>query len=111
MQGCQLPTEGEKPACTHSRKAAASLSPSLTQVNDQGYPWVLGRNEVAAGQKIIITTRDGAVASESVLPIMCVHADHFTCVPHVDHAIASIVHLTHRPRCQHRRRPFVTMLP
>lgn len=40
------------------------------QVNDQGYPWVLGRNEVEAGQKITITTRADAVASESLLPIM-----------------------------------------
>jgi hypothetical protein len=38
----------------------------------QGYPWVLGRNEVAAGQVITITTRPDAVASESVLPIMWV---------------------------------------
>jgi len=40
------------------------------QVNDQGYPWVLGRNEVSAGQKMIITTREDAVATETLLPIM-----------------------------------------
>jgi hypothetical protein len=32
------------------------------QVNDQGYPWVLGRNDVEAGQTIVITTREDAVA-------------------------------------------------
>jgi hypothetical protein len=35
---------------------------SQWQVNDQGYPWVLGHNDVVAGQKIIITTREDAVA-------------------------------------------------
>uniref|UniRef100_A0A7S0RHC8 Pyruvate kinase n=1 Tax=Chlamydomonas leiostraca TaxID=1034604 RepID=A0A7S0RHC8_9CHLO len=40
------------------------------QVNDQGYPWVLGRNEVQAGQSITITTRPEVVATESILPIM-----------------------------------------
>ena len=39
-------------------------------MNDQGYPWVLGRNEVQAGQQIVITGRPDAVASETVLPIM-----------------------------------------
>ncbi|GAX81789.1 hypothetical protein CEUSTIGMA_g9217.t1 [Chlamydomonas eustigma] len=40
------------------------------QANDQGYPWVLGRNEVATGQKLIITTKEDAVADEKTLPIM-----------------------------------------
>ena len=34
------------------------------QANDQGYPWVLGKNEVQVGQKIVITTREDAVADE-----------------------------------------------
>ena len=39
--------------------------PSLQwQVNDQGYPWVLGRNEVKAGQQITITTREDVQADE-----------------------------------------------
>lgn len=40
------------------------------QVNDQGYPWVLGRNDVEAGQTIVITTREDAVADANTLPIM-----------------------------------------
>ena len=40
------------------------------QANDQGYPWVLGRNEIKAGQRINLTTREDAVADESTLPIM-----------------------------------------
>lgn len=40
------------------------------QANDQGYPWVLGRNEIKTGQRINLTTREDAVADESTLPIM-----------------------------------------
>ncbi len=40
------------------------------QANDQGYPWVLGRNEIKVGQRIVITTREDAVADENTLPIM-----------------------------------------
>lgn len=38
------------------------LPSSQYETNDQGYPWVLGRNDVVAGQKITITTRPDAVA-------------------------------------------------
>lgn len=39
------------------------------QINEQGYPWVLGRNDIVAGQRISITTRD-VVADANTLPIM-----------------------------------------
>jgi hypothetical protein len=55
------------PHCCPACCCCPSLPPCT---HAQGYPWVLGRNEVAAGQVITITTRPDAVASESVLPIM-----------------------------------------
>ncbi len=36
--------------------------PSQYQTDEQGYPWVLGKNEVVAGQKIVITCSPDAVA-------------------------------------------------
>ncbi len=44
----------------------------------QGYPWVLGRNEVAAGARLTITTRADAVATETLLPIMYPKFTHMT---------------------------------
>jgi len=39
------------------------------QINEQGYPWVLGRNDVSVGQRIAITTRNVS-ADANTLPIM-----------------------------------------
>jgi hypothetical protein len=47
------------------------LSPSTCV---QGYPWVLGQNEVHTGEIVTLTTREDVVASHNMLPIMCVAA-------------------------------------
>ncbi|KAG1681021.1 hypothetical protein FOA52_009981 [Chlamydomonas sp. UWO 241] len=39
------------------------------QINEQGYPWVLGRNDVQVGKRIAITTRE-VTADSNTLPIM-----------------------------------------
>jgi len=40
------------------------------QVDNQGYPWVLGQKEIHAGQVMTLTTREDAVADHNLLPIM-----------------------------------------
>ncbi|KAF5827684.1 cytosolic pyruvate kinase [Dunaliella salina] len=40
------------------------------QVDNQGYPWVLGRKDVHAGEVMTLTTREDAVADHNLLPIM-----------------------------------------
>lgn len=57
-----LPTPA---AFAHAPPLAALAFPSL-----QGYPWVLGQNEVTVGQTITLTTRPDAVATKDLLPIM-----------------------------------------
>lgn len=38
--------------------------PQDFQADEQGYPWVMGRREVAEGAKVIITARDNTSSDD-----------------------------------------------
>eukprot|EP00798_Chlamydomonas_sp_ICE-L_P008473 gene8473-4834_t len=68
-----------KEAMTKTKRMAASVLDTMGrelmirgeyQVNDQGYPWVLGSRNVVADQALILSSNPDAVASDTLLPVM-----------------------------------------